>query len=48
MPTMIAVTDTAGRRSHTATPARSQAIEFGTGQATPMDGSCQKATWGGT
>jgi hypothetical protein len=37
-PAIVAVTDTAGRLSHTAKPTRSHAIEFATGQRTPMSG----------
>jgi hypothetical protein len=35
---MVAVTDTAGRLSHTARPTRSHAIELAPGHLTPMYG----------
>src|SRR5579875_2665611 len=37
-PAIVAVTDSAGRLSHTAKPTRSQAIELVPGQWTPMYG----------
>src|ERR1700730_6918420 len=43
-PAIVALTATAGRRSQTASPPRSQPIQFGMPQATPMSGSRAKTT----
>ena len=40
LPSIVATTNTAGRLSTTSSPTRSHAIEFATGQCTPMYGAC--------
>jgi hypothetical protein len=44
----VAVTVVAGWRSQIASPTRSQAIEFATGQATPMYGAFASTAVAGT